>query len=234
MEISNLKWNSLALVLVVAFAALLVAGCTSPSAQTGRAVFTISDAAADMGNVTSVLLTVDSVEAHNNATGWVTVMSTQKTYDLLQLKASGVMALLADVNLSAGTYQQIRLNISKVVIVDANVSHDAKLPSSELKIVGKLVVSSNSTAIVNLDFIVDRSLHVTGNGSYILAPVVKLETRENATVRINARNETEVDDGEVSTDIEVGMDENGEVGIGKAIAAGANISIENGRVKVNR
>lgn len=234
MEISNFKWGSFAGVLVVAFAALLVAGCTSPSAQTGRAVFTISDAAADMGNVTSVLLTVDSVEAHNNDTGWVTVSSTQMTYDLLQLKASGVMALLADVNLSAGTYEQVRLNISKVVVVDANVSHDAKLPSSELKIVGMLVIGSNSTSTANLDFEVDKSLHVTGNGSYILAPVVKLETRENATVGINARNETEVNGGKIRTETEVGMDENGDVGIGKAIAAGANISIENGRVKVNR
>lgn len=233
MAMSRFKRNSFALVLLMALF-VFVAGCLGTSAQAGRAVFTMSDKAADMGNVSSMLLTVDSVQAHSNASGWVNVSSTQMTYDLLSLKASGVRALLADINLSAGTYEQVRLNISKVVVVDANGSHDAKLPSSELKIVGILVVSPDSTSTANLDFEVDKSLHVTGNGLYILAPVIKLETRENATVKVKTGKDVEVGGGKVRTETEVGMNENGEVGEGKGIPAGANVSIENGHVKVSR
>src|SRR3989338_8533426 len=82
----------------------LIAAC-SPQAQqstSGRAVFTMTDAAANMGAVTSV-------KVHSEAEGWVTVSSAQKTYDLLQLKAQDKQELLADIQLKEGTYNQLRL-----------------------------------------------------------------------------------------------------------------------------
>ncbi len=199
------------------------AGATGGS---GLAVFTIADKAADLGNITSIKLTVDSVQAHGTG-GWVTLSSTPMTFDLLQLKASSVQALLAEANLTSGSYDQVRLEVSSVTVTDSSGTHDAKLPSGDLKIVGGFNVSANSTSVAMFDFLADHSLHVTGNGKYILAPVVHLQTKEGATVDASDANDVKVSGGKVDTDTQVGMDENGTVGVGVSIPADADVEIDN-------
>lgn len=229
-------------VLVCMVLALLVLGCaptgpqpptpTEPGAKEGRAVFVITDAAANMSAVSSVKVTVDSVRVHSAAEGWVTVSSTPKTYDLLQLKAEGSNAILADAQLKEGTYQQLRLDISKVIVTDASGEHEAKLPSGELKTAGVLVVKADSTATATFDFIADESLHTTSKGEYIMAPVIQLETREDATVEVKAGNKAEIVGGNVKTNVKVGMDIAGNVGVGLKIGLDEELMIENGIVKV--
>lgn len=233
--------HKLLVILVIVLLALLL-GCVPQQVpeetpeetgmEEGRVVFTITDAAANISAVTSIMVTVDSVRVHSAEEGWVTVSSEQKTYDLLQLKAEGSQALLADVMLDEGTYQQVRLDISNVVVVDAQGEHEAKLPSGELKIVGDLVVTAGSTSTASFDFIADESLHVTGQGEYILAPVVQLETREDAEVDTKSDAKVEVRGGRVKTNVKVGMDAEGKVGLGLGISAKANVSISQGRIKV--
>ncbi len=217
---------------------ILIAGClqgnsgSSSSSTTGRVIFAISDAAANMGAVTSVKVTVDSVEAHSAADGWTTVSSSAKTYDLLALKARGEQVLLADAQLKEGTYEQVRLHISKVVVTDASGDHDAKLPSSELKIIGNIVVKANTTSAVAFDFIADESLHVTGNGQYIMSPVVRLETRERAEVEVKDDDSVKINGGDVDARMKVGMDVEGNVGEDHILPAKANLTIESdGRVR---
>jgi hypothetical protein len=219
-----------ATIITVAILALFLAAC-APQTNTGRAVFLVTDAAADMGTVSSVKVTVDSVQAHSTTQGWVTVSSAPQTYDLLALKSSGDAVLLADVQLKEGTYEQIRLDISSVVVTDENGTHEAKLPSKELKIVGGMSVAANTTSAVTFDFIADESLHTTGNGQYILAPVIQVETREHA--QVDASDESDVlVSGAVKSSTKVGMDVNGNVGVGLKIADDENLEIEGGRVHV--
>lgn len=225
-------------------AIILVAGCVPQEQmkkveeidreekETGRAVFTITDAAADMGAVTSVMVTVDSVRIHSKTEGWVTLSSEPQTFDLLKLKAEGSHELLADVQLAEGSYQQLRLDISNVVVVDDEGEHEAKLPSGELKITGGFEVKANSTSTAAFDFAADESLHVTGQGEYILAPVVQLETREDAEVEVKAGKKVEIKAGKVKTKLKVGMDAEGNVGVGLGIPAKANVSIGQGKIKV--
>lgn len=223
----------------VLLAVVFVAGCTqygsnyATSGTTGRAVFGITDAATDMGSVTSVKVTIDSVRVQSATEGWITVSSTPKTYDLLKLKAEGTTSLLADAQLKEGSYQQLRLDISKVVVTDDTGDHETKLPSGELKIVGNFVVKSNSTATATFDFVADESLHVTGNGKYILAPVVQMETKEDSDVQVSSEDKIEIRNGRVLTNVKVGMDENGNVGIGLGISKNVNLSVDvNGLLKV--
>ena len=211
-------------------------GCTQTQ-QTGQAqgrtVFTITDAAANMGAVSSVMVTVDSVQAHSETQGWFTVSSTKKTYDLLKLKAEGKQEVLTDINLTEGTYNQVRLQISKVVVTDANGTNEAKLPSGELKIVGDFVVAANTTSVVKFDFVADESLHVTGNGKYILAPVVQFETRDHAEVDVDSQGKVEVRDGNVRTNVKVGMDIDGKVGVGLGVGSNQELEVDSaGKVKV--
>ena len=212
--------------------AVVLFGCAQQTGEKGRAVFAMTDDAADMGSVSSVKVTVESVSAHSEADGWVTISSTPKTYDLLQLKAEGSTVVLADVQLEEGTYQQVRLDISSVVVTDAEGEHDAKLPSGELKIVGQLVVNANSTSTATFDFIASESLHVTGNGQYVMAPVVKLETRENAVVELSGDNKVEISGGRVNTNVKVGMNVDGSVGVGLGIGNNQELSIDGGKVKI--
>lgn len=210
---------------------------TAPAAGNtayGQMIYTISDAAPNMGAVSRIDVTVSSIAMHTSGSSWTTVTSTPKTYDLIALKASGAQALLADANLAPGTYGQIRLSISSVVVTDSNGTHSAKLPSGELTIKGQFTVIANSTTHINLDFLADKSLHVTGNGQYILAPVIRIAEKNDAQVDSSNRMNVMVRGGRMHTDIEVGMDENGEMGEGMRIAGNSNITIgDDGRVRVN-
>lgn len=201
--------------------------------QQGRMVFAITDAAKDLNGVTNIYLTVNSVQAHSTTEGWVTVSSAEKTYDLIALRNSGELDLAADANVSVGMYDQVRLEVTKVEVVDANGTHEAKLPSNELKIDTDLNISNNSTATAKFDFIADESLHMTGNGEYILAPVVQVETRENADVSETSDGKVRVDNGRVKLNDKFGMDENGTVGVGVGLG-NKDLSIDdNGKIKIN-
>jgi len=185
---------------------------TPPSAAgQGRVVFVVKDAAmASMQGVTSVIVTVDSVKVHGAVQGWTTVSATQKKYDLLQLKQSGGAALLADATIPAGTYDQIRLDISNVEVKTGTKTQMAKLPSSTLNIIGKLVVTEGKTSTVSIDFMADKSLHLTGKGVYILAPVVKLEIKSGVDVQVKSDESVMINGGNVEEEKNEGMDQQGE------------------------
>lgn len=215
--------------LVIGLLFMMVA-CTSSTSDvmsdaSGRVVFTITDAAADMGTVTQINVEIQEIRVHSEASGWETVSTQSQTYDLLELKASGEQALLADISLEEGTYDQVRLDIGSVVVVDDSGSHDAKLPSNELKLQGDFEVEENGTSTATFDFIADESLHVTGTGEYILAPVVKVETRSNAQVDISSNARVQILGGVVKTNNQQGMDVDGNVGVNVKIPASANLDV---------
>ena len=225
------------LIMMTMLIAGLMVGCTQIQSSyepgNGRMVVGITDAAADMGDVSEVQVTVSQVQAHNAQKGWITLSSEARTYDLLKLKAQGSTELLADVQLPEGDYQQIRLQISKVVVVDSNGAHDAKMPSGELRIMTDISVRENTTSSATFDFIADESLHMTGNGQYILAPVIFVETRDRAEVDVGFDRRVTVRGGNVKTSSKVGMDVDGNVGVGKKIDSGLNLEIGgNGRPKI--
>ncbi|MBI2148857.1 DUF4382 domain-containing protein [Candidatus Woesearchaeota archaeon] len=220
------------LLLVIFLSACVQQPTAVQPSKDGRVVFVITDAAADMQAVSSLSVTVDSVKVHSATEGWVTVSSTPKTYDLLKLKAEGSKVLLTDIQLKEGTYQQVRLDISKVFVVDANGEHEAKLPSGELKIVGEVVVKPNTTSAVTFDFIADESLHFTGNGEYILAPVVHFETHEDADVEVKADGKVEIKAGKLKTKVNVGMDIDGNVGVGLAIGKDVDLVVDGAKIKL--
>ncbi|MCX6771254.1 MAG: DUF4382 domain-containing protein [Candidatus Micrarchaeota archaeon] len=230
------KMPALFAVALVAAISFFAAGCTqngeTASPSQGRVVFTMTDAAADMGAVASVKVTVDSLEVQNATGGWIIVASPPYTYDLLQLKASGSQPLMADASLAAGAYGQVRMHISKVVIADSSGEHEATLPSGDLKIIGGFMVKANSTTVVNFDFQADKSVHVTGNGKYILAPVVHMQGLDGAEVDTSSKWNVKVIGGRISTDTEVGMGADGKVGVGAGIPANANLTIDSGGIVV--
>jgi len=200
----------------------------------GRMVFAITDAAVQTGSISKIMVTVDSIEAHSTTRGWITVSSSAKTFDLLELKAQNKLEIMSDATVDTGNYDQVRMQISKVVVVDSQGEHEAKLPSNELKINTDLEVNQDKTATATFDFIVDESLHVTGNGKYILAPVIQLETRSDADVNLESDNEVKIQGGSVNSNKKVGMDAAGNVDVGLRVPSNARLDIDtDGKIKVN-
>jgi len=179
-----------------------------------------------MGAVTSVNVTISSLRVHSPSGNWTTVQTTAQTYDLLELKAQGNGELIVQADLTAGTYDQFELNISKVVVVDASGSHEAKLPSTSLHIKATLEVTANAIATANFDFIASESLHLTGEGTYILAPVIQVETRSNAQVTVDVNNEVTVTGGTVTVQVKVGTDAAGNVDVGLEIGPNIVLNID--------
>jgi hypothetical protein len=182
------------------------------SGTSGRVVFSVTDAAADMKTISEVTLNVSSVSMHSTAQGWVTASTTPRSYDLLALKASGEADVLADTQVATGTYDQVRLAVSSVKVKSkTGATTEAKLPSGELKIMTKVVVASGNTASVHLDFLADKSLHATGNGGYIFAPVVKTDSKSSANVSVAASGAVSISGGHTDDSSSSGMDIDGSV-----------------------
>lgn len=207
-----------AVVVVVALGALLlnqqksaiVTSSYDPKTQ-GKVIFGITDAAADMSGVSSVFITINKIEIYSAVNGWATVSNETKQYDLLALKQAGAVSLLANANVNAGTYDQVKLMVSKVAVVKNGVEQEAKLPSGELKIMGDTVVNADKTLTVVFDFIADKSLHITGNGKFIFAPVIKVKKTRDVSVELKSNNEITIMGGNQENDEDFGMDEKGEV-----------------------
>ncbi|HLC73586.1 MAG TPA: DUF4382 domain-containing protein [Candidatus Nanoarchaeia archaeon] len=199
----------------------------------GRIIFAIKDVAADMNTITSVDVTIDQIEVHNSEKGWTTISSTPMTFDLLQLKQEDVAMLMANVEIEEGSYQQIRILMSNILIRDEAGLKNAKLPSGELKIVGDLVVNSNSISTVVLDFVADESIHLTSSGKYIFAPVINFEIREDANTDIDEKGIVKIENGNVNTNTKIGMDASGNVGVGLTIPKNKILSLgSDAKIKV--
>lgn len=225
-----MKYIGIAILIV---SLLFIFGCTSPGTDTnngspdgnGKMVVTMTDAAADMGTVSKVNVTIDSIKVKSKTSGWVTVSTEEKTYDLLELKAQSKQVVLVQTDFAIGDVEEIELNIKEASVVDASGTQEAKVPSGRFSIKTNFKVNNESTTVTTFDFIANESLHQTGNGRYIFAPVAQVETRENATV--NIQNDTvTVTDGQVKESSKFGMDTKGNVGIGIRIDSNATISIE--------
>ena len=198
----------------------------------GRVVVGVTDAAADMNAVTSIKVVVNNVQLKSTTGNWINLKLNQNTFDLLALKNEEKIALLSDMRIPEGEYDQMRLEVSQVSVVDNTGEHVAKLPSNEMKLNGEIIVKNGETATAVLDVIADESLHTTGQGDYILAPVIKLQTRENAQVDVSS-DEIKVNSGQIITDATVGMDATGKFEKGLKINKNDPLSItQEGKIKV--
>lgn len=119
---------------------------------------------------------------------WVTYPVTPAIYDLLQLRNGGYVTMGDPVTLPAGKIEQIRLILgtNNSVIVDGQ-SYALTTPSAQqsgLKINFHKELSSDGVYKIWLDFDAGRSIVKTGNGKYILKPVIKAFSEEiNGQIR---------------------------------------------------
>jgi len=129
----------------------------------------------------SVIICVTRVEVHkagnDSTSGWFVINDSTRYFDLLQL-TNGASAILGDTSLPAGQYTQIRLFIGDgSYVIDQGIKHDLEIPSgsqSGLKLIHQFTIESNKLYELLLDFNVEKSIIITGNGQYKLKPTIKV------------------------------------------------------------
>lgn len=190
--IKGLRWAWL-----VAMALMLGSLYGCGSASQGQVLMSLTDAATDQYH--GVYVTIDKVQVHQSGdseNSWLTILTPQKTYNLLAL-ANGVRESLGIVSVASGSYTQLRLvlgndpdngiNIlsqshpfANYVIDTDNAYHELKVPSGHqtgVKIVQGFDINAHETTELILDFNAAASVVIAGSsGQYLLKPTIKILT----------------------------------------------------------
>lgn len=126
-----------------------------------------------------------TVEGDEDGDGWVSIGNVHAgVYDLLEL-TGGISQLLADTEVPAGYVSQIRLVLgsNNTVVVDGQ-SKPLNTPSAQqsgLKLQLNQQFEAGESYSFLLDFDVDESITTTGNGAYILKPVIRVSAEAGAS-----------------------------------------------------
>ena len=163
----------------------------SPSSPSGQgATFNLRITDSPFSDARAVLVTFSEVTAHRSESAWTTIpfagAATSRTCDLKKLENSE--DILGTGALPAGHYTQVRLVVQSARLYFENPSvgpacapaitapagrmADLRIPSGEVKLNREFAVENDSTTTMLLDFDGDRSIHQTGNGTYMMSPVI--------------------------------------------------------------
>lgn len=130
----------------------------------------------------AVYLDIQSVEVVMNGGGTVTLNPVRPgIYDILRFR-NGLDTLLLRADIPAGTVSQIRLVLGNNNSVVVNgVSHELTTPSGQTSGI-KLNLNEDFVAggayVIWIDFDAAKSIHETGNGKYMLKPVIRAYSAE--------------------------------------------------------
>ena len=136
----------------------------------------------------SLLLTFSEVSIHRSGAGWETLTTASMTCDLKKLV--NAQTVLVTSPLPAGHFTQIRLMVSSatlyfdnaaagpacapIIAAPAGQSAPVEIPSGEIKLNRDFDLAAGGATTVTLDFDGDSSVRQTGNGTYMMQPVVAI------------------------------------------------------------
>ena len=156
-------------------ATMLVAAPPSLIGKVGTIQILVTDPPLPEG-IESILVQVASMEVHLVAgadSGWVNIMDQPRSFDLMEL-LGGKEVDLGSMEVNAGTYTQVRAEITRATVIAGGEEHDAVIPSGKLKFVRPFQVKEDLTTSLILDFDGEKSINVNQEGQYMLKPVVTL------------------------------------------------------------
>jgi len=172
------------LVLFAVVSMIIWTGCSDQSTnvdpvdQNGRIKMYLVDSPSTLD---SVIICVTRVEVHksgsDSTSGWIVINDSTRYFDLLLL-TNGASAVLGDTSLAPGQYTQIRLIIGEgSYVIDQGVKNDLEIPSGSqtgLKLIHQFTIESDKLYELILDFNVEKSIIITGNGEYKLKPTIRV------------------------------------------------------------
>ena len=161
---------------------------SKPSGQSARFNLRLTDS--PFSDARAVLVTFSEVTAHRTDSDWTRVPfaggATARTCDLKKLQASE--DVLGTGPLPPGDYTQVRLVVQSArlyfdnpadgpacaaaITAPAGRMADLRIPSGEVKLNRGFTLTPESTTTMLVDFDGDKSIHQTGNGTYMMSPVI--------------------------------------------------------------
>ncbi len=192
----------------------------------GMLYLTITDAAATMGSVSAVDVTIDKIDVYGAKQGWVTIPATSQTFSLLNLKAKSQALLLAKAAVIPDVYTQFKLHIAKITVTETGAQKEAKLPSSDFVFMANVKVDGAAISVGRFDIMTDKSIHKTATGAFIFAPVIKFDSSTNPTVKVAADNSVVVSKGLINPTVNAGMDATGMVKLNYILDPKTNLKID--------
>lgn len=187
--------TTLALAVGLVIPGIACSGSPTDPSRTGNLRLMLTDAPFD--EATALHVTFNEVKAHrDDGQAWLTVPfaggSTTRTCNLKKLE--GPFDLLGVASLDAGQYTQLRLVVSSATIYfggaptgepacgttlaapggSGGTSHALEIPSGEVKLIQPFTLAANGTTTIELDFDGNQSVRQTGNGRYMMSPVIKV------------------------------------------------------------
>lgn len=140
----------------------------------------------------AVLVTFNEVSAHHTGAAWQRLPFAEaaeaRTCDLKRLEE--VTDLLGVGQLEAGHYTQLRLEVSRTriywdnkstgpacastIIAPLGTFSEATVPSGTIHLNRQFTIDPGATTTITLDFDGDKSIKQTGNGKYMMQPVIAI------------------------------------------------------------
>lgn len=195
--------------------------------STGTLYVGIKDKAIDFKDIKRVTMKIESVHIVRDEP--VSMPLTNKEFDLVTLKESGSTELVGSIALGQGTYSEIQIVVSDVTVNKGGSDKNTKMPSRLILLPAKIEISPGKSSVVLLDFLGDKSVHVTGQGRIIFAPVIGYESNKDVSVQVSGKNLL-VGSGVVVEKQRFGMKPDGSMGLNYAISPDASLSWENNRL----
>ncbi len=149
---------------------LLLAGCQT-SDTNGNFQLYLTDQAID--GLEHVYITIGSIQVEKDDDSVITLWEGTETYDLLALQ--GVEEQMVDVDLEAGTYTAVIIELDAVSIVINGRTIDLSInPGWEVRIPVTFTITDEGNCEVVLDFEADSSLDGYGDQYYFI-PVISIK-----------------------------------------------------------
>jgi hypothetical protein len=167
-------------IFLLGLASIFLVCCDSDDDKAAKVQIWLTDAPGDYQEVNIDLQEVKvHVGDNDEEAGWRSLPVKEGIYNLLDL-TNGLDTLLGEIELPAGKISQVRLVLgdNNTVKVNGDV-FELATPSAQqsgLKLQVHQTLSAGVTYRVLLDFDVARSIVTTGNGGYILKPVIRAIT----------------------------------------------------------
>jgi hypothetical protein len=189
----------LAIAAIALLTAFTLAGCATDDGEgTGRVSFAVTDAPTDDYSYVNVTFSraaihrsgdgadSDGNETSDNETdegsgaGWITIVNTTRTVDLLALHRNNTAETLGFADIAAGHYQQIRFYVDSVTAVKKSDGSTVTMtvPSGVIKTSGSFTVEDGGNLTITVEIDLDQSIRCNNQGCRFTPHIGGVDTDE--------------------------------------------------------